>query len=51
MYDGKKASDDLFWFSRISIVRTTGTDAISNDVTGDNVAGTGSTALTWNLVP
>ena len=51
MYNGKKASDDFFWFSRISIVKTAGTDALSTDVPGDNVAGQGSTPLTWNLQP
>jgi len=51
MYNGKQASDDFFWFSRISIVKTAGTDALSTDVPGDNVAGQGSTPLTWNLQP
>jgi hypothetical protein len=51
MYNGKKASADLPWFSRMSIVRTTGRDALINDVSGDNVAGQGTTALTWNLQP
>ena len=51
MYNGKKASADLPWFSRMSIVRTTGRDALINDVPGDNVAGQGTTALTWNLQP
>jgi len=51
MYNGKKASADLPWFSRMSIVRTTGRDALINDVSGDNVAGSGTTALTWNLQP
>ena len=51
MYNGKKASADLPWFSRMSIVRTTGRDAIINDVPGDNVAGSGTTPLTWNLQP
>lgn len=50
-YNGKKASADMPWFSRMSIVRTTGRDAIINDVPGDNVAGTGATPLTWNLQP
>ncbi len=49
MYNGKKASDDFFWFARISIVKTAGTDALSTDVPGDNVAGQGSTLLSWNL--
>jgi hypothetical protein len=51
MYNGKKASADMPWFSRMSIVRTTGRDAIINDVPNDNVAGTGTTPLTWNLQP
>ena|SRR5687768_110523 len=51
MYNGKKASDDFPWFSRMSIVKTTGQDAINTDVPGDNVAGTGTTPLTWNLQP
>ena len=51
MWNGKKASDDFSWFARISIVKTAGTDALSTDVPGDNVAGQGSTPLTWNLQP
>lgn len=51
MYNGKKASADMPWFSRMSIVRTTGRDALINDVPNDNVAGTGTTPLTWNLQP
>ena len=51
MWNGKKASDDFPWFARISIVKTAGTDALATDVPGDNVAGQGSTPLTWNLQP
>jgi len=51
MYNGKKCSDDFFWFSRISIVKTAGQDALLSDVPGDNTAGQGSTPLTWNLQP
>ena len=51
MYNGKKASDDFFWFARITIVKTAGTDALGTDVPGDNTAGQGSTPLTWNLQP
>jgi len=51
MWNGKKCSDDFPWFARISIVKTAGTDALATDVPGDNVAGQGSTPLTWNLQP
>jgi hypothetical protein len=51
MYNGKKASDDFFWFARITIVKTAGTDVLGTDVPGDNVAGQGSTPTTWNLQP
>jgi hypothetical protein len=42
-------SADFQWFSRISIMKTASGDVLQNDVTGDNTAGTGTTALSWNL--
>ncbi|HEX8117826.1 MAG TPA: hypothetical protein VF521_11190 [Pyrinomonadaceae bacterium] len=50
-FEGKRASDELFWFSRISIIKTAGQDALATDVANDNMAGQGATALTWNLQP
>jgi hypothetical protein len=47
----KKASGDLFWYARISIIKTATGDALATDVPGDNQAATGSTPLTWNLQP
>jgi hypothetical protein len=47
----KKASDDLLWYARISIIKTAGGDALATDVPGDNQAAQGSTPLTWNLQP
>ena len=41
----------FFWFARITIVKTAGTDVLGTDVPGDNVAGQGSTPTTWNLQP
>jgi hypothetical protein len=49
LYNGVKASDDLLTFSRISVRKTTGGEVLATDVTGDNIAGTGTTALTWDL--
>jgi hypothetical protein len=47
----KKASDDLLWYARISIIKTAAGDALATDVAGDNQAAQGATALTWNLQP
>lgn len=47
--DGKHASDDLLWFTRISIIKTSSGDRLAIDVSGDNMAGIGTTPLTWNL--
>ncbi len=46
---GNRLSADLQWFSRVSIIKTSGNDALQSDVGGDNVAGTGTTNLSWNL--
>lgn len=40
---------DLYWFSRESIVVTSGGDQLKSDVSGDNIAGEGVTNTTWNL--
>jgi hypothetical protein len=42
-------SADFLWFSRISIMKTANGDVLQTDVTGDNTAGKGTTALSWNL--
>jgi hypothetical protein len=47
--NGARVSVDMLWFSRISVIKTSTGDALQNDVSGDNVVGTGSTNLTWNL--
>jgi hypothetical protein len=48
--DNVRLSGDLEWFSVESVIRqSNGTDTFLNDVPGDNVAGTGSKPLTWNL--
>jgi hypothetical protein len=47
----KKASADLQWYARISIIKTAAGDALATDVAGDNQAAQGSTPLTWNLQP
>ena len=44
-----RVSADKTWFSRISITKTGSGDVLRTDVSGDNVAGNGATALTWNL--
>lgn len=44
-----RISVDLTWFSRISIIKTVDGDVLRTDISGDNVAGTGTTNLTWNL--
>jgi hypothetical protein len=49
LVDGVKASDDLTWFSRISIRKTLLGDVLESSVPGDNVAGSGNTNITWNL--
>jgi hypothetical protein len=48
-FEGKRVSDDLEWFSRISMIKTSGRDELRNDIPGDNIAGPGTTKLTWNL--
>jgi hypothetical protein len=45
----QKASDDMLWFSRTSVVKTQGADMLAADVGGDNMAGKGTTPLTWDL--
>jgi hypothetical protein len=47
--NGAKVSDDFFWFHRMSVIKTSNGDQLRNDVSGDNIAGTGKTKLTWNL--
>jgi hypothetical protein len=49
--DGNQVSGDLFWFSRVSVRKTSSGDVIHNQFSNDNQAGTGNTNLTWNLQP
>jgi hypothetical protein len=49
LVDGVKASDDLLWFTRLSIRKTLIGEILQSDVAGDNIAGSGTTNLTWNL--
>jgi len=49
LIDGVKASDDLLWFTRLSIRKTLIGEVLQSGVAGDNVAGSGATNLTWNL--
>jgi hypothetical protein len=44
-----RLSANLNWYNRISIIFTGGAAQLSNDITGDNVSGTGTTNLSWNL--
>lgn len=44
-----RVSADLQWFSRQSIMKTSTGDVLRTDVPGDNIAGNGTTTLTWNL--
>ena len=44
-----RVSVDLNWYTRISIIKTSSGFDLSSGVTGDNQAGIGATALTWNL--
>jgi len=49
--NGVRISGDIFWFSRVSVIKTSVGDLTRNDLPGDNLAGLGSTALTWNFQP
>ena len=49
MYGTDRVSDDLEWFSRLSIFTDPFGDLKNNDAMSDNVAGTGTTQTTWNL--
>jgi hypothetical protein len=44
-----RLSANLNWYNRISIIFTGGAAQLSNTITGDNVSGTGTTNLSWNL--
>jgi hypothetical protein len=46
---GTKASTDLPWFTRISVIGSSTGDVLNNDIPGDNISGQGTTPLTWNL--
>ena len=56
-FNGMKVSDDLPWFSRVSIVKNAqGFDVLENNFlvtqyATDHIAGVGATPLTWNLGP
>lgn len=54
MFGTMKVSDDLNWFSRLSIRKTAEGDVLSSNAAieirgGDNIAGLGTTRLTWDL--
>ena len=45
-----RLSADINWYERISVILNSGgVNAVLNDVTGDNVLGSGSTNLGWDL--
>jgi hypothetical protein len=46
---GAKVSSDFGWFSRLSVIKIGSSDQLRTDVTNDNIAGSGTTKLTWNL--
>ena len=46
---GVRVSDDLQWFSRLSIRKTVIGDVLQSDIPGDNMAGSGLTNVSWNL--
>ena len=48
--NGLKVSADLNWFSRLSVYKSQSSgDLLKADISGDNVAGVGSTNTTWDL--
>jgi hypothetical protein len=44
-------SDDLFWYQRISVAKTSGEDIIANDLPNDNIVGVGTTDLGLGAAP
>jgi hypothetical protein len=46
---GKKASGDLPWFTRTSVLASPNGDVAEPSIAGDNISGEGTTRLTWNL--
>jgi hypothetical protein len=44
-----QVSANFNWWSRLSVQRSSGNTTLKTDVTGDNVSGTGTTKLSWNL--
>jgi len=49
-FNGQVVSLPFDWFSRLSVVKpSTGYDQLSNGISGDNTADTGTTKITWNL--
>lgn len=44
-----QVSTNLYWWSRISVQRTSGQTDLRTDVPGDNTSGTGTTKLSWDL--
>jgi hypothetical protein len=48
--NGMKVSGDLYWFSRVSVYKSQSSgDLLKTDISGDNIAGVGTTKTTWNL--
>jgi hypothetical protein len=50
-YYGLQVSDDLFWYQRISVAKTSGEDIIANDLPNDNIVGVGTTDLGLGAAP
>jgi hypothetical protein len=44
-----QVSNNLLWYSRLSIVTSTNGDQAQQDIPNDNQAATGSTKITWNF--
>jgi hypothetical protein len=49
--DDNPHSSNFYWYSRISVYRPSGqvTTVLKTDVPNDNVSGTGTTPISWNL--
>ena len=47
--DGTPVSGNLYWYSRLSIIKQSGGDQKETTFSDDNLAGLGTTALSWNL--
>ena len=50
-YKGKRCSDDVTTYARVSVQKTAGQDELKSDMAGDNKAFLGATPTTWDLQP